>query len=271
MSRARQDDSQTHPRSTVGSMSSKGPTPHLRGVSRDTLVAKAHAELLEAIEARAFVVGQRLPAEHELARSLGVSRATVREALGQLQLQGHITRRPGDGTYVTDRGERFVDELDRFDGVDRLATEQGLELLSGETQFETIEADVSIAEALEIPRGCKIHTVTRTIGTDAGPAIHMVDYIPIDLISAQELRDGFRGVVRGLLVEAVPDASYSQIEITARLADAELANRLHLAGGALVLVVEETVFTETGSPVEFSRNYYNPTRVTLRTVQKRHR
>jgi DNA-binding FadR family transcriptional regulator len=45
--------------------------------------------------------GERLPSERELARSLEVSRASVREALAALQLQGVVETRPGAGTFVT--------------------------------------------------------------------------------------------------------------------------------------------------------------------------
>jgi DNA-binding FadR family transcriptional regulator len=46
--------------------------------------------------------GERLPAERELAQRLGVGRASVREALGFLQLHGLVETRRGAGSYVAD-------------------------------------------------------------------------------------------------------------------------------------------------------------------------
>lgn len=46
--------------------------------------------------------GSRLPPEREFAAQLGVSRASVREALRELELKGMIDRRPGRGTLVAD-------------------------------------------------------------------------------------------------------------------------------------------------------------------------
>src|SRR3954470_17031352 len=61
------------------------------------------AERLAAeIRAGAFAPGERLPAERELARRLGVGRASVREAIAALQLQGIVETRPGSGTFVVD-------------------------------------------------------------------------------------------------------------------------------------------------------------------------
>jgi DNA-binding FadR family transcriptional regulator len=48
-----------------------------------------------------LVVGQRLPAERELAEQLSVSRPTLREALIVLEVEGYINIRMGSGIYIT--------------------------------------------------------------------------------------------------------------------------------------------------------------------------
>ena len=53
-----------------------------------------------------FVAGQRLPAERDLARQLGVSRPSVREALIALEVEGWVEVRTGSGVYVLDRSLR---------------------------------------------------------------------------------------------------------------------------------------------------------------------
>ena len=54
------------------------------------------------IAAGRLAPGERLPGERELAQQLEVGRASVREALGFLQLQELIVTRPGSGSYVAD-------------------------------------------------------------------------------------------------------------------------------------------------------------------------
>ncbi len=53
-----------------------------------------------------FAGGARLPAERDLAKQLGVSRPTVREALIALEVQDWVEVRVGSGVYVLDRASR---------------------------------------------------------------------------------------------------------------------------------------------------------------------
>jgi DNA-binding LacI/PurR family transcriptional regulator len=56
--------------------------------------------LRELIRERAFTPGQMVGSEHEMARSQGVSRVTMRKASAVLVNEGLIERRPGKGLYV---------------------------------------------------------------------------------------------------------------------------------------------------------------------------
>ena len=65
------------------------------------------AEQLRVLIGRGeFPVGARLPAERDLARQLGVSRPTVREALIAMEVEGWVEIRTGSGIYVLDRDAR---------------------------------------------------------------------------------------------------------------------------------------------------------------------
>src|SRR5215472_459434 len=63
-----------------------------------------HSRLAEQLESRirqgVYQPGQRLPSEHRLARELGVSRGTLRQALSPLRERGLIEGTPGRGTFV---------------------------------------------------------------------------------------------------------------------------------------------------------------------------
>jgi DNA-binding FadR family transcriptional regulator len=59
--------------------------------------------LVAMIEQAGLGIGDRLPPEVALARSLGVGRSTIREAMNRWEGLGIVRRRRGDGTYLTAR------------------------------------------------------------------------------------------------------------------------------------------------------------------------
>ncbi|MDT7614418.1 MAG: GntR family transcriptional regulator, transcriptional repressor for pyruvate dehydrogenase complex, partial [Pseudonocardiales bacterium] len=74
----------------------------LQPVSRPRLYEQLVERLLDYIDSERMTVGDRLPAERELATQLGVSRASVSQALVALEVQGVIDVRHGDGAVILD-------------------------------------------------------------------------------------------------------------------------------------------------------------------------
>jgi DNA-binding FadR family transcriptional regulator len=72
----------------------------LTRVGRRSAAADVQAQLQSLIEGGRYKQNERLPSEIELARSFGVSRPVIREALMSLQALGLTTSQTGKGTYV---------------------------------------------------------------------------------------------------------------------------------------------------------------------------
>jgi len=79
----------------------RAPSP-LQPVSRPRLYEQLVERLLDYIHSERLKVGDRLPAERDLATQLGVSRASVSQALVALEVQGVIDVRHGDGAVILD-------------------------------------------------------------------------------------------------------------------------------------------------------------------------
>ncbi|NML84140.1 FadR/GntR family transcriptional regulator [Polaromonas sp.] len=75
----------------------------LQTVEPQRLYRQIASQLRALITAGEFVAGSRLPAERDLARQLGVSRPSVREALIAMEVEGWVEVRTGSGVYVLDR------------------------------------------------------------------------------------------------------------------------------------------------------------------------
>lgn len=75
----------------------------LQTVEPQRLYRQIAEQLRSLIAGGEFAGGSRLPAERDLAKQLGVSRPSVREALIALEVEGWVEVRTGSGVYVLDR------------------------------------------------------------------------------------------------------------------------------------------------------------------------
>lgn len=74
--------------------------PQREGIANDRLYQRIARKIFEQLNAGKFAIGDRLPAERELAVEHGASRPAVREALIALEVQGFIEVRVGSGAYI---------------------------------------------------------------------------------------------------------------------------------------------------------------------------
>lgn len=89
----------------------------LQAVDSRRLYRQIADQIAALIEKGEYAKGERLPPERDLARQLGVSRPSVREALIALEVQGYVEVRVGSGVYVMGRRPRAR--------VERLPAESG--------------------------------------------------------------------------------------------------------------------------------------------------
>jgi DNA-binding FadR family transcriptional regulator len=74
----------------------------LQAVDNRRLYRQIADQIAALIERGEYGVGRRLPPERDLAKQLGVSRPSVREALIALEVEGYVEVRVGSGVYVRD-------------------------------------------------------------------------------------------------------------------------------------------------------------------------
>jgi DNA-binding FadR family transcriptional regulator len=79
----------------------------------DHLPGRIAAEIAREIQESKLGPGDRLPTEHILAKTFGVSRSVVREAIAQLRNEGFVETRQGVGAFVTDPRQRLSIRIER--------------------------------------------------------------------------------------------------------------------------------------------------------------
>lgn len=139
--------------------------------------------------------GQRLPSEPELARQLGVSRATLREAMRTFETQGLIRRRQGSGTFVVGKMQVLDSGLEVLESLETMAKRLGLEVSVSDLNIEPINADEDIAKMLDIPVGESITRVRRVVRADNRPVAYLVDNLPEMVLRSKDLPVDFHGSV----------------------------------------------------------------------------
>src|SRR5512140_1698835 len=85
--------------------------------------------------------GQRLLNEPELAKQMGVSRATLREAMRTFETQGLIRGREGSGTYVVGKGPVIDAGLEVLESLDTMARRMNLPITVSDLHVEQLTAD----------------------------------------------------------------------------------------------------------------------------------
>jgi len=95
---------------------------------RPTLAADVVERLKEYIAVNKLQAGDRLPSQDQLAKSLGVSRAVVREAVKSLETTGILRSQHGGGVFVSDFDPKSLADGLAF-GLDQLSAPQRLNYL----------------------------------------------------------------------------------------------------------------------------------------------
>jgi GntR family transcriptional regulator len=203
--------------------------------------------------------GGKLLAEPELARQLGVSRATLREAMRLFEGQGMIRRRQGVGTFVVGPAPVIESGLEMLESIETMAQKIGLVVTMGDLEVSETWADEVQAEALEIEVGRPLVQVARVIHTENHPVAYLVDVLPEDVLPPHDIQSGFTGSVLDLLLRrGSPRLVRSVAEIRATAATAEIARLLQIQRGDVLLMFSARLYTIDEQVVDYSLSYFLP-------------
>jgi GntR family transcriptional regulator len=203
--------------------------------------------------------GDRLLSEPYLAKQLGVSRATLREAMRTFESQGLIRRRQGSGTYVTHPSTVIDSGLEVLESIETLAERIGLPVNLGPWKIVQRSANEEECRSLGVLEDCQIVQISRVILAEGRPVAYLIDILPRDILTPEEVTTGFTGSVLDLLLQrGTPPLIVSRTEITAAAATAELARALGIQRGDVLLHFNALLYAENGRVVDYSFSYFLP-------------
>jgi GntR family transcriptional regulator len=237
-------------------MNSANPTP----VSTDFIshpFKRLQTELEEIISKTQ--AGERLLTEPKLAKKLGVSRSTLREAMRAFEAQGRIRRQQGIGTFVVEQSPVIESGLEKLESIESIARRINLPTSMGWMKVEKIEADEKQADTLKIALKQTLLKLSRIIQVEKRPVAFLVDVLPESLISEESLRQGFSGSVLDLIRKegkVQPEKSYTEIQAVS--ADSFIAHSLQIQRGDVLLHFSADLYDQSGQVVDHSDSYFLP-------------
>lgn len=197
----------------------------------------------------------RMPSESELCTMFGVSRITVRQALGDLQKAGLIFRIHGKGTFVS-RPKAFQN-VTALEGFGEAMSRMGYEIINRVDRLHDVPADARVAQKLGLAEGDPVTEIRRVRLLNREPVSLELTWLPAALgegLNRHELvtRDIF------LMLEndcGVP-LGHADIAMDAVLADEDLMQALQIEEGAPVMHIERLTHAADGRPVDYEHLYF---------------
>lgn len=203
--------------------------------------------------------GMRLPSEPVLAKELGVSRATLREAMRTFETQGLIRRKQGSGTYVTHPSAVIESGLEVLESIETLAERINLAVAVGEGNVEIREGLPDEVKALDLSADREVIQVSRVILAENRPAAFLIDVLPKDILTPEETKNNPVGSVLDFLLQrGTPKLQTSRTEINAVTASSHLARMMGIQRGDVLLCFNSLLYTDTGRVVDVSHSYFLP-------------
>lgn len=227
---------------------------------------EVRGRIIQLIQRGQLSPGAKLEPERELAASLGVSRATLRQALISLQHAGVVRREPGrgGGTYIaTSKVDR---DLSQIAGVPSLLRDQGFTAGTRVLSIVVRAAGQDAAAALAIDPGDFVVDLVRIRLADGTPFSLERAILPADLVpglpekqlggSLYELLDREYGLR--------PQEAIEHLEVVSATEDE--AAVLDVTPGDSLILVNRTTITPEGRTFELSHDLFRAdrTRISVR-------
>lgn len=216
--------------------------------SGTSLHRQVYLVLRDRLLSGTFAPREQLPPEPVLCEQFGVSRITLRRAVADLADDGLLQRVQGRGTFVTARAPEAPGRPEGYvDDIRRISVDTTVKVV----EFESLAAPPWVADRLELAAGDLVQRSVRVRLRHGVPVMLLTTWVPNRWAETISRADLGRRSLNELLAERGVRFGRVVQEISATLADPLQAERLRVAVGAALLVVDRTVHDKQGRPVEY--------------------
>ncbi|WP_439535543.1 GntR family transcriptional regulator [Methyloversatilis sp.] len=233
-----------------------------------------YAQLTELLRSRildgTYPPHSQMPSEHELGEMFGVSRITVRQALGDLQKAGLIFKIHGKGTFVS-RPKAFQN-VTSLEGFAEAMSRMGYEILNRVDYLRFVPADARVANRLGLAEGDEVAEIRRVRLLNREPVSLELTWLPGELGHRLEKADlATRDIFLIIENDCALALGHADLAVDAVLADEDLMQALRVEEGAPVLHIERLTHDATGRPIDFEHLYFRGDAFQYRLRVDRHK
>lgn len=206
------------------------------------LYFKVMMEIRDDVLSGRWTYGHRLPGEIELARRLGVSVITVRQALAQLRAQSLLTREWRKGTFVSWKGP-LKKSVQLEVETQELAPVETEGTTFKVLNLEDVEPSPELRRDFALSGHEKVRKIERVRLADRRPLAYVISYLPARIAGHVRIK-GMKTIPLSTVIESSLRVKISDVKhiIEAKLSDALVSTQLHIPQGSPVLYVERDHF-----------------------------
>jgi GntR family transcriptional regulator len=215
--------------------------------------------LRDRILSGAVSFGTKLLTENELAEFHGVSRVTVRRALGELARERLIERRRSAGTRVIYRPSPAPITAD-ISGVLANLADMGRRTAVKLLAFDYVPAEGAVARALGVASDLLLQRAVRVRAVDGVPFSYLTTYVPGSVSITFTKQELAARPLLELLERAGVKAEHARQRISASLATPDVAEALGVRTGSPLIELVRVVYDQAGRGVEHLHALYRPDR-----------
>jgi GntR family transcriptional regulator len=233
-----------------------------------SLTEQVKAHIKEQIVNDEFADG-RIPPEATLAEELGVSRTTIRDALGKLEHEGAIYRKQGAGTFVNEAGLQIKSRLEEIWSYEQVLRDHGYTPSVDVLSAEVLPVNEDTAAALGLGEDDDVLVVEKLFLEDSTPVVLARNRIPTALLDGSPDKNTELPVYEYLEKYCDRRLSYYVSEIVPVAFDAEQAKKLGVAKGTVGLSFIEVGFDQNNEPVVHATSYFRDDLLRFRMIRRK--
>ncbi|BCK01853.1 GntR family transcriptional regulator [Anaerocolumna chitinilytica] len=224
-----------------------------RGKAAVALYLQISQQIAEAIEHGEYTTGQIIPSEKQLQEQYGVSRMTVRLAVGELANKGYVERMRGIGTVVT--YGKIEENLKRVISFSEEMQLHGIQMQTSYCEIKLVNATEKVAGNLGISVNSAVYELTRVRCANNKPLVYSVTYLKMQNLplDAGLYSDSLYKVLKEKYNINITRAG-DQLEAT--LAEGAVAKYLEVAQGFPTFKRTRVAYDQQDNEVEYSICYY---------------